>query len=598
MGGHVFVAQGDITQLSAHAITYSASILLGRDAAIGLMYSAFAEAVPGFAEAFHQLPAPCEVGDAFWLPRSAAGKPIGVVVVASTDGTPSLDHARLAVRGALRESVKRLREMGKSDRLLIALPSIRAGKGGDRQQQLASAQVQIQTASEVLHELPGVDAAFISYTPQSYHTYLEARRQVLGAPSSFSPTPYAGLEDVLRAGECVLFIGAGLSLPAGMPSWKTLIERLAADLKIQTNGPLDFLDVAQWYREHEAFGLDRLVQLVRQTFADPQGQVKPTLAHYLLLSLPVRQVITTNYDNLIERSLTALHRYPIKIIKQEEVVRTGQGDGVYVVKLHGDAESATRGGDIVLARDDYDSFFSERPAMALLLEGLLLNQSFFFVGYSLSDPNFRQVYARIATMLQNAKRPAFATTFDLAGDTGAYLVNQWKNKGLDLIGIPGSSVEEQGYQFIRFLDQLADRVATHSTKLFLAPDVQVSGPLENLRYHLIEHVGHEVESLCAHAEGIAHPDVRRLAQVLEFLTNQGWRPTTLSHGRLWRLWERLAEQVPDRTEKRRLLSMALRYTDTSREARRIYDLLRELDPSDPSEPPQENPNPPESKGAS
>ena len=55
-------------------------------------------------------------------------------------------------------------------------------------------------------------------------------------------------------------------------------------------------------------------------------------------------------------------------------------------------------------RFDYATFFERRPAMAILLEGLLLNQTFFFVGYSLRDPNFRQVFSRIARMLREARR--------------------------------------------------------------------------------------------------------------------------------------------------------------------------------------------------
>ena len=90
--------------------------------------------------------------------------------------------------------------------------------------------------------------------------------------------------------------------------------------------------------------------------------------------------------------------------------------GVHVVKLHGDASQAE---GIVLCRDDYDEFFDRRPAMALLLEGLLLNQTFFFVGYGLRDPNFRQVYSRIVRMLRDARKPAFATSFEIGGRRGA-----------------------------------------------------------------------------------------------------------------------------------------------------------------------------------
>src|SRR5262249_60716773 len=111
---------------------------------------------------------------------------------------------------------------------------------------------------------------------------------------------------------------------------------------------------------------------------------------------------------------------------------------------HGDAAHPE---EVVLARDDYEEFFHRRPAMALLLEGLLLNQTFFFVGYGLRDPNFRQVYHRIARMLREARRPAFATTFEAGGDSGAYLTRQWRHKQMHLIPIPGDSHPDQAQQF-------------------------------------------------------------------------------------------------------------------------------------------------------
>src|SRR6185437_12033981 len=176
------------------------------------------------------------------------------------------------------------------------------------------------------------------------------------------------------------FVGAGLSSGAGLPGWHSLVRRLGDDLGLPWSDRHDYLDLAQWYRER--FGRERLAAVLRELYATP---AKPTLAHYLLMSLPVRHVITTNYDDLLERALDGLKRHPVKVLHQEDVARTGQNE-VFVVKLHGDLAHPD---EIILTRDDYDEFFQRRPAMALLLEGLLFNQTFFFVGYSLRDPNFR-----------------------------------------------------------------------------------------------------------------------------------------------------------------------------------------------------------------
>jgi O-acetyl-ADP-ribose deacetylase (regulator of RNase III) len=367
MTGHIFIAPGDITQLSADAIAFSASTYLGRD---GNLCSSFEANVPGFSQWYAELhlsqTIPVELGSTYWMPLSADRKPHGVVVVVSTGGGDTEDKAGLAVRRAIAEAAGRLRESGRTDRLLIALPAFRVGRGGDHRQRLKSARAQLQAAVEALKEHDGVDVAFLTYTPALYRIFLEARHEMLG-PQEASIPRYSELVQALQARACVLFVGAGLSTGAGMPSWDQFIARLRQELKIADEARVDHLDLAQWYREH--FGKKRLAELLRTTFST---EGPPTLAHYLLMALPLRHVITTNYDRLLEQALMALKRHPLPVIRQEDVVHTG-GAGVYVVKLHGDAQHPDQ---IVLTRDDYHTFFENRPAMALLLEGLLLNHSF------------------------------------------------------------------------------------------------------------------------------------------------------------------------------------------------------------------------------
>jgi hypothetical protein len=576
VNGHVFITPGTITEFRAHAFAFSASNSLSNG---GSLYSAFKTQVPGFEGWYAELRAQqagrtLPVGSSFWMPLPGKGPPHGVVVVVSTGGERTTeDKAGIAVRAALTTAVEELRRQGCTGRLLIALPAFRVGRGGDRQQRLRSARVQVAAASEVLADLPQVDAVFVTYTPTLYQIFLEARRQALGPAPADTPH-FQVLEDALRARECVLFVGAGLSRGTGLPDWSQLIDRLSADLHIRKGERVEYLDLAQWYRER--FGAAALAEVIRATFGDPSCGALPTLAHYLLLSLPVRHIITTNYDDLLERTLTALKRHPTRIVRQQDVTRTGQGHGVCVVKMHGDAATPE---EVVLCRDDYDGFFERRPAIALLLEGLLLNQTFFFVGYSLRDPNFRQIFVRIARMLREARRPAFATTFEAAGDSGGYLTEQWRNKQLHLIGIPGSTQEEQEQQLVRFLDALAERVTLQTPRLFLAPEQVVSPPLERLRNLLLDEVGAEVEAVVQRklTGPNADVEVRYLAEVLAFLTHNGWRPSQWLGEHLCKLWENLAEQTADPAERRRLLIAALDCTETFTDLQRVRTKLQELE---------------------
>lgn len=573
--GQVFIAPGDLTQIAAHAVAYSTDTHL---ASYGDMYPSFSCQVAGFAAWFAELgrllDAECRVGDTFWMPLSDGAPPHGMVVVAATSGSAAAeDEAAAAVRGALDEAVHRLRgELGLRERLLIALPTFRLGQGGDRDRLLRSARAQVAAAREALARHPGVDAAFIAYTPAIYRIFLEARRQTLGGPPS-GPEPDPALVRALRDGECVLFVGAGLSSGAGLPGWGELVAQLARELGLPAADGADnqadrSLDLAQWYRER--FGPEALAEVVRDTFGGRNRAPRPTLAHYLLMSLSARHVITTNYDDLLERALTALKKYPVKVVRQEDAARTGRTDGVCVVKLHGDAVEP---GEIILCRDDYDEFFERRPALALLLEGLLLNRTFFFVGYGLRDPNFRQVYGRVGRMLQAARRPAFATSFESGGEAGSYLGHQWSKKNLGLIGIAGAGLDEQKHHLLRFLDRLADRVASGDPGLLLAPDAEVPDSQTEIR-RLLQRVGGELIGLFYEQPGsLAGKDVPALAAVLGLLAAQGWRPLRGSRIGLCGLWERLALHAPDDASRQRLLIAALEVAEGHDEARRIRDRL-------------------------
>jgi hypothetical protein len=553
--GRLFIAPGDISQLAAHAIAYSTSTKLG---AYGALYPAFRDHVPGFAAWFEGLSRErgggCAIGEAFWLPLDRTVRPHGVVVAVSAGGPRTEeDKSGIAVRAAVDTAVRHLRDdLGRDCRLLIALPAFRIGMGGDRDHGLRSARAQVTAAHAAMEQHAGVDIAMITYTSSIYQIFLEARRQVLGGART-GPSYPVELERAVVDGECVLFVGAGLSRGAGLPDWGQLMDRMARELGLGSLDRVDNLDLAQWYRER--FSPAALADVIRGTFGDPALAPRTTLAHFLLMSLPVRHVITTNYDNLLERALIALKRHPVLVIREADVARMRSSDGVHVVKLHGDASEAE---GIVLCRDDYDEFFERRPAMSLLLEGLLLNQTFFFVGYGLRDPNFRQIYSRIARMLRDAHRPAFATSFESGGDAGPYIAGQWREKHLHLVSLPGSTPDERERSLLSFLDELADRVASRSPRLFLASDVEVPPRLSRIR-ELMQEVGKELIATCfsTDAPSDSGRDVQHLAEVLRFLADNGWKPPLKSRTILSEIWLRLADSAPDPATRRHLLIAGL-----------------------------------------
>ncbi len=579
MRGHVFVALGDLTRLSADAIAYSTDSGLRPD---GQLASAFFANVPGFEALYEELGGRAraskpQAGDTFWI-ELAGKRPAGVVVTIATGrALPRSERARVAVTNALCCAADHLARRGIAKPWLIALPTFLTGDGGARHDRLTVAEPQVEAAEEFLDAHDDVDVAFVPYVDSNYQVWLEARRRVharrvvpSGGDDPVEPDP--ALVDALRRGECVLFIGAGVSLSSGLPAWSDLVTELADELKLPPEArraDLDyFLDLAQWYRE-EGHGVELEARIAKRFTAASTG-AKPTLAHYLLASLPARYYVTTNFDDLLENALDALRRSPIRVVDEHDVAKTGGPDGSYVVKFHG---CAATGGSIVLSRDDYDDFFRTRPAMASLLEGLLLNQSFFYVGYGLRDPDFRQLHNRVSFMLREAKRPGFATTFEATTD---HPRRQWRTKHLEIVDVPGTSAAQKARNLDRFLDRLAERVA-EDPQLFLADDVERSSlpEIDRVRDGLLA-LAPAVLEACNRAATAGRGEVKSLASVLDFLCARGFR----GHypGQLAGVYQALARHADlPSSERRALLVRALRHTESFGDAAAVKLELAALD---------------------
>ena len=177
------------------------------------------------------------------------------------------------------------------------------------------------------------------------------------------------------------------------------------------------------------------------TSATAAPGIRPSIAHYLLMSLPIRFIVTTHFTTAcLRRPSDPCAASTIRIVDNDHLGRTGYRDGLYVIEFHGDMK-----GDVVSGRDDYDAFFHQRPAMAIATRRPPAQPgTFFFVGYGLRDPNFRQIYcSKIDLMLHAAPSdPAFATTLDQ--HPKAHVAAQYRRASRCLPRRPASSGRPDG----------------------------------------------------------------------------------------------------------------------------------------------------------
>src|SRR5215471_9451928 len=96
----------------------------------------------------------------------------------------------------------------------------------------------------------------------------------------------------------VIFIGSGLGKEA-IPPLRTsteLIADLRKELEVGDSGET-LAELLQYLKNRESGTTRGVVSWLRQKLG--HGQSAPGGAHYLLLSLPLNEILTTNYDLLL-----------------------------------------------------------------------------------------------------------------------------------------------------------------------------------------------------------------------------------------------------------------------------------------------------------
>jgi formylglycine-generating enzyme required for sulfatase activity len=271
------------------------------------------------------------------------------------------------------------------------------------------------------------------------------------------------LVTAIARGDAVLFVGAGLSAGAGLPGWSALLAPLADEIELPAEKRGDLLRVAQ-YCQNE-LGRQRVIEAILNA-TDTTG--KPvTENHRRLVRLGCATWITTNYDDLLERTLREAGISPRTVVEDNTLSFT-TGETVTLLKPHGDRGQSE---SIIVTKADYDTLALQRPLMQSKLKTLLAEKTFLFLGYSLRDPDFGLVLAEVGQYLGQFQRNAYAVLFDADRFTIADLQRQ-HIKALTL-ATNGEPIHSR--LLGEWLDELIRQVQAQ-VPARTAPTAAVSGP--------------------------------------------------------------------------------------------------------------------------
>lgn len=110
-----------------------------------------------------------------------------------------------------------------------------------------------------------------------------------------------------------------------------------------------------------------------------------SMAHSLLTSLPVHEIITTNYDTLLQDAWTATRdRTKVSVLPHSPV----QESSKWLLHLHGSVKHPE---DIVLTRKSYIRYTMRNAALGGMVHSTMMTKHLLYLGFSLTDDNFHKM---------------------------------------------------------------------------------------------------------------------------------------------------------------------------------------------------------------
>ncbi|MFQ2291418.1 SIR2 family NAD-dependent protein deacylase [Aeromonas enteropelogenes] len=199
-----------------------------------------------------------------------------------------------------------------------------------------------------------------------------------------------------RQGNVILFVGAGVSMNLGLPSWSTLIDKIAKDLDYEPEIYRSFGDhyaLAEYYRLKKG-SIGPLRSWMDRIWHSPEIDISNSKVHEYIAKANFPIIYTTNYDRWIENALAYYNKPFTKIASVSDFTRIKSGN-IQVVKFHGDFDDDK---SIVIDETSYFERLEFETPLDIKLRSDVLGKSVLFIGYSLADINLRLLFYKLSKL--------------------------------------------------------------------------------------------------------------------------------------------------------------------------------------------------------
>jgi len=247
-------------------------------------------------------------------------------------------------------------------------------------------------------------------------------------PKLLDRLPIPLLNDLI-AGQWLPLIGAGRSRNAvtpvnkKLPTWSELGAALGKELS-EYDGTSTIDTISAYCHQYSR---SKLIERLHQLLLIDEAQ--PSSSHEAFCAIPFDIVCTANFDFLLERQYSNGPRACRPILDEDQLGIPVPRHVASLLKIHGDLNHPNR---MIVTEDDYDLFLTKYPLISTFVSNLLITRTAVLVGYSLDDPDLRQLWQIVSSRLGAMRKPAYcikvnATTSDIA---------RFGRRGVKVISVP------------------------------------------------------------------------------------------------------------------------------------------------------------------
>lgn len=251
---------------------------------------------------------------------------------------------------------------------------------------------------------------------------------------------YEKLLGKIRNNEVVLWVGAGFSKYAGVPTGGDLVKII---LSHATPSEKEFLknynslpEIADEFVKMRDDKKTDLLSIMKNALLTDVN-VSDLNVHRSLKNIPqIQTIITTNFDVLFELA----YGNEIEVIINDESIPAAflsvNSDKVKLFKIHSDFTNPNL---MIITKSDYIKFFDNdviyRPLWTEI-KSIIAKKSILFIGYSLEDSNFQFIFDKIIDKLGEYSNECFLVSPQLPEHKQIY----FSKKGISYIPMSAEEI--------------------------------------------------------------------------------------------------------------------------------------------------------------